>query len=184
MITSRTSFSVMVIRIPSTCIKRIGPVEPSLGNQRATDVEPAVSHLRLIVEPVSIPAPRAEQVDDLAAAGGEELGDQPPVAAPPDRLRAHEAGSGLGKLSLEGGLPLAAATPAQFDRVAVRDPCLTERRAQRPLAELRVPPRAGEAAHVDERLHVRLPQRRHELLERTDAVAYRKDRCIQSPRPW
>src|SRR5919201_4259346 len=111
MITSRTSFSVMVIRIPSTCIKRIGPVEPSLGNQRAADVEPAVSHLRLIVKPVSIAAPRAEQVDDLPAAGGQELRDQAPVAAPPDRLGAHEAWRRLGELGGEGALPRLASHP-------------------------------------------------------------------------
>src|SRR5438105_5343112 len=111
------------------------------------------------------------------------------MAAPPDRLGAHEAGHGLSELPGESFLPvlaphprrvaaegahpdageplfprLAAAATAELDCVAVVDPRLFERVSQRPLVELRVAARARKAADVDECLDSGLFQRRDELV--------------------
>src|SRR5919201_5976747 len=138
-------------------------------------------------------------MDDGLASDREELGDQAAVTAPPDGLGTHEAGSRLGQLlgesvlpglrphprgvAAEGGDPdagelllarLAGSPAAEFSRMAVRDPGLLERPTERSLVELRVPAGAREAAHVDERLDVRLPEGFHELFQRTNSVANRE----------
>src|SRR5947209_18100419 len=105
MITCRTSLSVMFLRFPFPLYltNRVG--WGFLGDQCATDMELSVPDLGLVVEPVR-PAPaRPEEVDDGLAAGREELGDQPAVAAPPHRLGAHEAGRGLREGRRECRLP-------------------------------------------------------------------------------
>src|SRR5919204_2499730 len=84
-------------------------LKTSSRHELSAQIEPSVPYLRLIVEPVPVVAVRTEQMHDLVAPGGEQLGDQPPVAAPPDRLRAHEAGLRLGEGRRERVLPLRAA---------------------------------------------------------------------------
>src|SRR5919201_6043200 len=113
----------------------------------------------------------------------EELGDQAPVAARPERLGAHEAGHRVGERFLEGALPLlrahprgvapegrdanaaeallsrlAAAAAAELFGVAVRDAGRAQGLGKRRLAELRVPPRAGKPAHGHEGLDVYLTE--------------------------
>jgi hypothetical protein len=119
-------------------------------------------------------------MDDSVAACNEQLGDQPPVAAPPERLGAHEAGRRICKRLGEGALPglgshpgrvaaeggdseaaepflarLAAAAAAQFHRVAVGDSRVAQGLRERGLSELGVASRAWKAAHVDEGLDLR-----------------------------
>src|SRR5919201_859269 len=116
-------------------------------------------------------------MDHRVAARDQELGDQPPVAARPERLGAHEARRRLGQRFLERLLPglgahprrvaaertdpeaaelllarLPAAAAAELDRVPVGDPRLAQRLSERRLPELRIPPRAGKPADVHERL--------------------------------
>src|SRR5262249_51228776 len=79
-----------------------------------------------------------------------------------------EGRSGDTGVALLAGLP--GETAAEVDRVPVRDARLLERGDERPLVELRVPPRARVAAHVDERLHARGVEEPDELLERARPV--------------
>ena len=126
---------------------------------------------------MGLAAAGAEQVDDLVPAGRQQLGDQAPVAPPPDGLGAHEAGRRPGELGGEGGLPrfrphprgvaaeggdadaaevllarLAAPAPAELDRVPVADAGFVEGVGERNLVELRIAARVREAADVDEGL--------------------------------
>src|SRR6266508_2179091 len=178
--------------VSSLCIKRFGSAEASSGHELATEKQLALAELGLIVEPVGLAPAGTQEMDHGVAAGDEELRDQPPVAAPPKCLGAHEAGRGLGKLLGESFLPLlrphpcgvtaegadpdageallarlAGAPPAELDGMAVRDTGLLQPVSKRHLVELRVAAGAGEAAHVDQRLDADLPQRLHELVERT-----------------
>jgi Major Facilitator Superfamily len=139
---------------------------------------------------------RADQVDDLVAARRKQLRDQAPVAASPERLRAHEAGARLGQSRRERLLPgvrshpgrvaakranpdaaepflarLPAAPPAELLRVPVGDPGLGQRGGKRSLSELRVPPRPGEAPYVDQRSHMGVPEEGDKLFGRTGTVA-------------
>src|SRR5438105_14822639 len=138
-------------------------------------------------------------MDDFVAPCDEKLGDQAPVAAPPDRLGAHEArrraSERLGERLLPCGSPhprgvapegshaqagepllarLAAEAAAELDRVLVHDAGLLERVTQRALVELWVAARAGKAADVDQRFDSGLLQRLNELFERPDSVANRE----------
>ena len=104
-------------------------------------------------------------MDDFVSSRNQQLRDQAPVAFRPERLGAHEARDGLRQLGRERLLPgvgaharrvaakgadadarepllagLAAAAPAELLCVPVRDSRLVERRRQRGLPELRVPP--------------------------------------------
>jgi hypothetical protein len=118
-------------------------------------------------------------VDDLVPDREKELRDQPPVAARPKRLGAHEARNRLREFGDERLLPcvcahpgrvaaesadaearevllagLATAPAAELFGVPVDDTGSGERRRQRGLPELRVSPRPGKAPDVDQRLHV------------------------------
>src|SRR6185312_13964518 len=68
---------------------------------------------------------------------------------------------------------LAAAPAAELLRVAVADPGDRERGRERRPVELRMPARAREAAHVDDRPCARLQEALDELLDRPRAVADR-----------
>src|SRR5690348_591707 len=130
-------------------------------------------------------------MDDLVAAGGEQLGDQAPVTAPPERLGAHEARVGVGergcerllpfprrhprRVAAEGGDPdtaeallpgLATATTAELDRVPVRDARLFEGSGERGLVELGMTARARETAHVRERPDARCAEQLQQLVDR------------------
>src|SRR5437868_1707543 len=86
MITCRMSLSVIVLRLSlSPVFNESGrPWLPrGLGHKRPAEEEPAVPDLGLVIEAVTFVPVRSEQVDDRLAAGGQELGDQAPVAAPP-----------------------------------------------------------------------------------------------------
>src|SRR5919201_436780 len=109
MISSRVSFIPMSLYL--TCPPGCASPGVCLRNELVTEVEPAVADLTLIVEAVSSPFARPEQVDDLVAASRQELRDQPPVAPPPERFGAHEAGRRRGERLGEGGLPLRPAHP-------------------------------------------------------------------------
>ena len=143
-----------------------------------------------------LPAARREQVDDFAAPCGEKLGDQAAVTLGPGRLGAHEARHRLrerrGECLLPGvaGHPrrvapkrrdpdagelflarLAAQAPAEILGVPVGDPGLVERRRQPGLPELRVPPRAGKAANVDERPYAGFVEAGDQLFDRPGPVS-------------
>jgi uncharacterized cupredoxin-like copper-binding protein len=140
-----------------------------------------------------------DQVHDLVPAGGEQFGDQAPMATPPECLGAHEARRRLGQRAGERLLPLgpphaggvapkggradageallaglAAATPAQLQRVPVGDSHLCERAYERLLVELRIALRAGKTPDVHERLGTGAPKRLHELAGRAGPVADRQ----------
>ena len=120
----------------------------------------------------------------MLAAGHEQLRDQPPVAAPPERLGAHEARGGLCERIPQRRLPpirphsrrvaaertdpeagesllarLAGSPAAELDGMAIRDSRTFERRGQRLLVELRVATRARKATDVDECPHAAIVQR-------------------------
>src|SRR4051794_17167662 len=132
-------------------------------DELAAEVEEAVPRLGL--GPGTVPAglAGAGEMEDVAAARGQELGDQPAGGAPRQRLGAHEArrrrGERIGERSLElrpchprrvaaeGGrrharepllARLAAAPATELDGVAVLDAGGGERLAERRLVELRV----------------------------------------------
>src|SRR5919202_1422317 len=79
-----------------------------LGDERAAEIEPSVADVALIVEAMPLDLVCADEVEDVVAAGREQLGDQPAVAAPPRRLGAHEAGRRRREGALERLLPLGA----------------------------------------------------------------------------
>src|SRR5919206_2575834 len=114
MITSRTPFSSTVP--PKTCGPGAGPrtwySTTSAGRSFPSGHEmPAKEQFSLAVVGVvrGLVRPslaRPDEVDDLLAARNEELRDQAPVAAPPERLGAHEARRGLRERGGERLLPL------------------------------------------------------------------------------
>jgi len=133
--------------------------------------------------------PWPDQVDDLMASCGQEVGDQAPMAATPVGLGTHEArprlverdgerflpgGQGhAGRVAPESRDPdaveplfsrLGASPPAELDGVTVGDAPVAEGARERRLVELRVALRAREPSHVDERLRACLPERLDELL--------------------
>src|SRR5262245_8565843 len=200
MMTSRTSFSTMVITFPISqyLTKRVG--RSFLRDEAATQEEPPSPYLRLIVEPMALPPPGPPEVAHRVAPRRQELGDQAAVAALPRRLCAHEARRGLSELAREGLLPVGRAhpggvapeggypeaaeplltrfvsqPPAELDCAAVGDARGADGVAERLLVELRIPSRAREAAYVDEGLRARLLEHCHELLDRPRAVADRKN---------
>src|SRR2546421_12810908 len=97
--TSRTPFSSTVP--PKTCGPGAGPRTwysttragrsfPSRHEMPAKE-QFSVAVVGIVGGFVRAPLARPDEMDDLVAARGEELGDQAAVAAPPERLRAHEA---------------------------------------------------------------------------------------------
>src|SRR4030095_13652402 len=127
-----------------------------------------------------------------------QLCDQPPVAAPPHRLRAEEARSRflqrrgerllpLGRAHSGGVTPegrrsdaaetlltrLAAAASAERFRMSVRDAGVGEAGRKRDLAELRIPSRARVAPDVDDRSNLRLPKHLQKLFGTSRAMANR-----------
>ena len=160
--------------------------------------------LRLIVEPVRLPAAGTDQMDYRVPARDEQLGDQAAVAARPERFRANEARRRFGKRSRERALPrvgshpggiapegrdpdaveaflagLAAAAPAELLDVAVCNAGFLQRLDQPRLPELWIPPRAGETAHVYERLGVYLLEARDELRRGARPMPDREDSWCQ-----
>jgi hypothetical protein len=149
---------------------------------------------------VGLAVPGSEKVDDFVPAGVEELRDQPAVALPPEGLGAHEARGGVGKGAREGVLPfsrrhprgvaaeagnadareprlagLAAPPPAKLDGVPVADPGSLHRRCESAVVELRMPPRAGKPADVDERAHPGFDEADEQLVGAPGAVTDRED---------
>src|SRR5919197_748501 len=78
---------------------------PALCDQPAAEVELPVTVLGFVPWAVRLSLARPDEVDHLVPARGEQLRDQAPVAARPERLGAHEAGSRLGKSVPERALP-------------------------------------------------------------------------------
>ncbi len=143
-----------------------------------------------------LPRTGPDQVLDLVASSAQQLGDQPAVATPPERLGAHEArrraGERVGERPLPGLRPhprrvaaecghtdageelltrLAASTASELDGVHVLDPRVVKQSGEWVPIELRVPPRAREAADVDERLHFRLREPGDQLVDRPRPVS-------------
>jgi uncharacterized cupredoxin-like copper-binding protein len=143
---------------------------------------------------------RPDEVDDVMASDDEEIGDQATVTALPERLRAHEAGSGFCKRRRKLVLPLApaharrvasersdphAAEPllarltappaSELDRVAVADAFCGQGGRERLAVELRIAPRAWIPTHVDERFCSCLPQGFDQLVAGTGSVADGQD---------
>src|ERR687897_3805207 len=144
-----------------------------LDNQLTAEVEAAVADLGVVREPVPLDA-AGEQVQHVAPARREELGDQLPVAAPPNRLGTEETGRRLLERGGQRALPLlrsharrvaaergradaaesllaglAAAAASQRLGMPIGDPGCAQRLVQRVSVELRIPPRGGEAAGRD-----------------------------------
>src|SRR5262249_59516815 len=92
----------------------------------------------------------------------------PAIRAPSRRVAAEGRRAEARELLLAR---LAAPAPAQLDGVAVDDAGVVERCDQRSLVELRVPPRAREAADVDQRLDVRFFERFGQLGKRANPLA-------------
>ena len=140
---------------------------------------------------------RPQQMDDVIAAGIEQLGDQASVALPPQRLGAHEARVGFREgrrerlrkvvaahpcgVTAEGpdtdAVELCAAAAASSERLGmpVDDPCAFELTLERLAVELRMPPRPGKPADIDQRPDAGLGEARDELVSRPGAVADRED---------
>jgi hypothetical protein len=143
-------------------------------------------------------------VEDLVAVGEQVVGDDPSVAAPPHRLGAHHGGGPLGAPAVQvvegvaellgqrvvGVVVEAAVLPPAVDLVghalarsssgeALRphqvDADRGERRAERVLVELRVPPRARQPADVDDQLDAGPREQVQELVDRPVGVADRED---------
>jgi hypothetical protein len=142
----------------------------------------------------------AEQVYDVLAAGVQKLRDQPPVATPPERLRAHQARPRLRKRGRERALPIFRAhtsgvaaercdtkapeavltgltgePSAELDRMSVADRFLLESCGESRLIELGVVSRAWKAPNVDDCAHAGLTECRHELVRGPRAVPERPD---------
>src|SRR5207245_9774999 len=66
---------------------------------------------------------------------------------------------------------LPACAASELDGLHVLDPRVVKRGGEWVSIELRVPPRAREAADVDERLHFRLRERGDQLVDRPRAVS-------------
>jgi hypothetical protein len=155
--------------------------------------------LRLSVKTVWLTPAGAQEVDDVLAAGNEQLGDQTPVTPLPGRLGAHERWRWLGQLPGKSVLPvggshpgrvasegrdtdaaelllagLAAPAAAELDRVTVRDSRFVERATKGSLVELGVPAGTREAPDVDEGLDAGLTERLDQLLQWTQSVTDRE----------
>ena len=137
-------------------------------------------------------------MDDFVASGLEQLRDEPPVAALPRCLGAHEDRIGLGERIRERRLPLraphagriaregaealealltglAGAKPAELDRMAIVDAGRLQALGERLLVELRVASRRRIAPDVDERAASRFLQALDELLDGSPSVTDRVD---------
>jgi hypothetical protein len=139
---------------------------------------------------------RSEKVHDPLASGMQELGDQAPMAAPPERLRTHEAGRRLHERRTECHLPPLAAhaggvaterrhaqtaeriltgltgkAAAELDSVPVGDPILLECSLENGLVELGVVTRTREAPHIDECDDPGLTHNGREFVNGSSAVA-------------
>jgi len=153
-------------------------------------------------ERVGLALVRAEQMRHVPTIDSESVGDHPPVAPPPERLRAHERGAFLasdlgearvvaGKVlgphvirvpaerrdaqgAVRGGLARLAPS-AEACEMDVFQSRVVQRRRERAGAEVRVASRAGERAHVGEHRDLRITQDREELDERPRAVTDRPD---------
>ena len=137
----------------------------TLGDERPAEVEPTVADLRLGKGPLLDARARSEQVDDVDLPCREQIGDQPSVAAPGERLGAHEAWALSAQGVREGPLPFARGHPrgiasergdteapesvlsgnarttaAEARRVHVGDGGGLQLDGQRRLAELRIAP--------------------------------------------
>src|SRR6185312_15155888 len=146
---------------------------------------------------------QVEDVHHLDAALLQHVGDDRAVAAPPHRFGAHHgralargegqhggqplrelrAGEVVGVAAERGIAPggvrrirLYPASPAQFWKPLVADAVRRQARGKRIARELRPAPRAGEAAHVGDRLDAVGREQGEELLQRAGGVADRPDR--------
>ena len=136
-----------------------------LGDEGAAEIQSAFPRLGFEQGLVLLLLAGTEEMHDVLSAGMQELGDQPPVAAPPQRLRAHEAGSWLRQRRGQRGLPHLGAhaggiaakgrdaqtteavlarftgeAAAKLDHVPVGNPALLERRFENWFVELGVVP--------------------------------------------
>jgi hypothetical protein len=167
-----------------------------------------VAHPECGREPVGLAGIDAEEVDDVATPHDERVGDEAPVAAPPQRLGAHDGERAVGVLEAHDGVAelrrvrvvgvvaervdapggvtarsVGALAPAAAEVVApplVCDAEVGQRLAQRRFAHVRVAAAARVAADVDESLDAGGAQDGDELLGAAVAVADGEVRRRQS----
>jgi hypothetical protein len=165
--------------------------ERCLRDEGAAEIQTTAARLGFEQRLVLLALAGSEEMHDLLSASLQELGNQAPVAPPPERLRAHEAGGRLRKHLSERRLPsrsahaggiaakrgnaktvervlagLAGEATAELDNMPVRDPAFLEHRSERRLVELGVVTRARKPSHVDQRADAGLLEDRHELFRR------------------
>jgi hypothetical protein len=179
-----------------------------LRYESSAEVQAALARLGFEQRFVLLLLAGSEKVDDALASGVQELGDQAPVAAPPECLRTHEARRRLRERRTERRLPPFAAhasgiaterrhaqtveriltrltdeATAEFHGVPVGDPALLERSSESGLVELRIVTRTREAPHIDERDDARLANNRREFVDGPSPVADRpNDHHLRMPR--
>jgi hypothetical protein len=171
-----------------------------LGDECAAEIQAAVPRLGLEQRPVVLLFAGAEEMHHLVSARVQEFGDQAPVATPPKRLRAHEAGIRFYQRCGEGGLPALRAHPggvaakggdaqaiehvftwltgkaaAQLDRVPICDAAFLERRPKRRLIELWIVTRSGESSHIDDGVDAGLTDNRYEFFRTSGPMPDRPD---------
>src|SRR5579859_1120860 len=113
-ISSRVSF---VLTFPPEKVAisindRAGPILPGRTpmvdrscDEVPADVQAPIADLAVESELVVLRLPGADEVEDLVTARDEQVCDQAAMAAPPERLGAHEARRRLGERPLQGLLP-------------------------------------------------------------------------------
>jgi hypothetical protein len=80
-----------------------------LGYESPAEIQPAIARLSFEQRLVLVSLTGSEEVDNAVPACMQKLGDQAPVAAPPEGLRTHEAGRRLRERRRKGRLPAFAA---------------------------------------------------------------------------
>ena len=154
------------------------------------------------------PTPVGDEMPHVETAGDEGIGDEAPMASPPQRLGAHhrhtpaegrtlqliEPAEKLGRLHVLGVgrerrvAPRArrtAAAPTTTQLVAepsIGDPGPSQRGGEDLAAEVRVASRAGITPHVDEKDDAGAGHQGDEVIDRPRAVADGPDREPGSPR--
>lgn len=177
-------------------------------DEGAAKIEVAVARLGFGQGLVLLSFARSEEVHDVVPAGVEEFGDQASVAAPPEGLRAQEAGGWFRDRCGERRLPSLGAhaggvapergdtdaaegvlarfadeTTSEFNCMSVGDAALLERSSESGLVELRVVTRTREAPHIDERDDAGLANDGREFVDGPSPVADRPDdHHIRMPR--
>jgi hypothetical protein len=149
--------------------------------------------------------PRPHDVEHALSRREQIIGNDPPMASPPNALRAHDGAVAPARerpqaiepalerlargvvgivvkalvlperIRRRGHLPLPAAQAAEFSDVSVVDAVSRQGLRQYIEIELRIGARTRDSAHVRSKRHVRLAQQRDELVYRAVGMSYRKE---------